>query len=103
MDKSNINHQHVITTAPTQMPSVINVTTNSPPPVGPKPIDIYCPYCHCRITTRIEHNATTKTHIVAVILGCTICCCCLPYCIDSCRNANHFCPSCGAYIGTYGS
>lgn len=25
----------------------------------------------------------------------------VPYVVDSCKNANHYCPSCGAYIGKY--
>lgn len=28
-------------------------------------------------------------------------CCCIPYCMDSCQNGNHYCPNCGTFIGTY--
>jgi hypothetical protein len=31
------------------------------------------------------------------------CCPCglIPYCTDSCKSANHYCPSCGTFLGTY--
>lgn len=28
-------------------------------------------------------------------------CVCIPCCMDSCLNHNHYCPSCDAYLGTY--
>jgi len=73
------------------------------PAVGPNPTMVTCPSCHGTVVTRMEFEASTKTHLFAGILcllGCW-CCCCIPYCVDSCQNGNHYCPSCGAYIGTY--
>ncbi|KAM7343695.1 lipopolysaccharide-induced tumor necrosis factor-alpha factor homolog [Cochliomyia hominivorax] len=74
-----------------------------PLPVGPKSMEMTCPNCNCRITTTVRHRSTSKTHIACLLLSWTLCCCCLPYCMDSCRNANHFCPMCGTFIGTYAS
>ncbi|XP_037811525.1 lipopolysaccharide-induced tumor necrosis factor-alpha factor homolog [Lucilia sericata] len=74
-----------------------------PQPVGPKSMQMTCPSCRCRIETEVRHRSTSKTHFACLLLSWTICCCCIPYCMDSCRNANHFCPMCGAYIGTYAS
>ncbi|XP_075167309.1 lipopolysaccharide-induced tumor necrosis factor-alpha factor homolog isoform X1 [Haematobia irritans] len=96
----------------TPIPSVVTVNTTQafppgmpiiPQPVGPKSTTLTCPHCRCRIRTRVDHRSTSKTHIACLLLSWTLCCCCLPYCMDSCRNANHFCPMCGAFIGTYAS
>ncbi|TMW45009.1 hypothetical protein DOY81_009911 [Sarcophaga bullata] len=89
-------------------PTIFNVTPTGPAqvfpqPVGPKSMQMTCPHCRCRIETNVRYKATAKTHIACLLLSWTFCCCCLPYCMDSCQNANHFCPMCGAYIGTYAS
>lgn len=28
------------------------------------------------------------------------CCVCVPYCIDSCQKADHYCPNCSSYLGS---
>ncbi|XP_055917055.1 lipopolysaccharide-induced tumor necrosis factor-alpha factor homolog isoform X3 [Eupeodes corollae] len=73
--------------------------------VGPNSARITCPSCRADIKTRIKHKATSNTHCWAVLLCCCLCwpCVCLPYCMDSCQNANHYCPNCNAFIGTYQS
>ncbi|KAK7872291.1 hypothetical protein R5R35_012134 [Gryllus longicercus] len=73
------------------------------PPLGPSPANITCPSCHAQIQTRVSHESSTKTHIIALLLclfGCWPCVC-LPYCMDSCQNANHHCPACGTFLGTF--
>ncbi|XP_073962969.1 lipopolysaccharide-induced tumor necrosis factor-alpha factor homolog [Choristoneura fumiferana] len=72
-------------------------------PVGPQPTNLTCPSCRASIVTRLEHNATAKTHIIALVLCLFLCwpCVCVPYCMDSCKNADHYCPSCNSYLGTY--
>ncbi|XP_069355545.1 lipopolysaccharide-induced tumor necrosis factor-alpha factor homolog isoform X1 [Maniola hyperantus] len=71
--------------------------------VGPKASSLVCPSCRANVVTRVEHKATTKTHIIALVLCLFLCwpCICIPYCMDSCQNADHYCPSCNAYLGTY--
>ncbi|XP_076272366.1 lipopolysaccharide-induced tumor necrosis factor-alpha factor homolog [Rhynchophorus ferrugineus] len=79
------------------------VIATAPAAYGPNPIQIGCPYCHAVITTAVETEPTTKTHLFALILcviGCWLCCC-FPYCMDSCQSKKHFCPSCKAYLGEY--
>ncbi|CAB3258146.1 unnamed protein product [Arctia plantaginis] len=71
--------------------------------MGPKPASQTCPSCRAQIVTRVEHKTTTKTHLFATLL-CFLacwCCVCIPYCTDSCKNADHYCPNCDAYIGSY--
>ncbi|KAG6448058.1 hypothetical protein O3G_MSEX005316, partial [Manduca sexta] len=72
-------------------------------PVGPKSTNIVCPSCHATVMTKVEHKSTTKTHIIALFLCLFLCwpCVCVPYCMDSCQNANHYCPNCNSYLGTY--
>uniref|UniRef100_A0A1L8E2W4 Putative lipopolysaccharide-induced tumor necrosis factor-alpha factor n=1 Tax=Nyssomyia neivai TaxID=330878 RepID=A0A1L8E2W4_9DIPT len=74
-----------------------------PPQVGPDPTMITCPSCQSTVVTRMEYEPNTRTHICALLL-CVFCCwpcVCVPYCVDSCQSGNHYCPSCGAYVGTY--
>lgn len=110
--------------------------------VGPDSTRLTCPSCRASIATRVEHEASGKTHIIALILCLFICwwvwvtgnawwrlftlilfiflslfssfkalCVsipsanecqvsnfilvvyrCIPYCTNTCRNANHYCP-----------
>lgn len=77
-------------------------------PVGPTPQRMTCMFCNNSIVTRVEYNASSKTHLMAILL-CLItgCCCCIPYCMRDCsiklnsilifsgfncsKNANHYC------------
>ncbi|XP_026750314.2 lipopolysaccharide-induced tumor necrosis factor-alpha factor homolog [Galleria mellonella] len=71
--------------------------------MGNKPSRIICRMCNQEMVTRIETNASLKTHLFALLLcglGCW-CCVCIPYFIDSCKKTNHYCTTCGAYIGFY--
>ncbi|XP_075212399.1 lipopolysaccharide-induced tumor necrosis factor-alpha factor homolog [Lycorma delicatula] len=69
---------------------------------GPAPSSSICPSCNIPVMTRVEHESTAKTHLFALLL-CIVFfpCVCLPYCMDSCQATNHYCPNCGAYLGTY--
>uniref|UniRef100_A0A1L8E2T6 Putative membrane-associated motif in lps-induced tumor necrosis factor alpha factor n=1 Tax=Nyssomyia neivai TaxID=330878 RepID=A0A1L8E2T6_9DIPT len=85
-------------------PQVVHTIVHSPP-VGPDPSTIICPSCRQQVITRLDYETTTKTHIMAALLCAFVCwpCAWIPYVMDSCKNANHYCPSCGAFIGTYKS
>ncbi|KAJ8925139.1 hypothetical protein NQ315_001321 [Exocentrus adspersus] len=79
------------------------VTHVAPLALGPQPTSATCPSCHAQIVTTVETEATTKTHLFALLLclfGCYPCCC-IPYCVDSCQSQNHYCPNCRAYLGKY--
>ncbi|KAM8711254.1 hypothetical protein ACLKA7_000401 [Drosophila subpalustris] len=72
-------------------------------PYGPDPQDIQCPYCHNYARTRVMYKPNSRTHLIALLL-CLFqlyCCVCLPYCISSCMNTNHYCGMCDRYLGTY--
>ena len=75
------------------------VTTSS---FGPEPSTITCPSCMQRNVTTVSFTPTEKTNLWACVL--CVCCfpfCCLPYMMDSCKDATHYCSHCGAYVGTY--
>ncbi|XP_034476334.1 lipopolysaccharide-induced tumor necrosis factor-alpha factor homolog isoform X1 [Drosophila innubila] len=96
-------------TAP--QPSVITVQQPNvyvQPPIqnnnlGRMPVTVTCPSCHTRQRTNVNHEPSTKTHLLALLICLVggICCCCIPYCVDSCQSATHTCPACGAFVGTY--
>ncbi|XP_063616092.1 lipopolysaccharide-induced tumor necrosis factor-alpha factor homolog [Cydia splendana] len=71
--------------------------------VGPDPTQTTCRSCNQNIVTRVERKASTRTHIIAALLCIFLCwpCVCVPYCMDSCLNTDHYCTNCGAFIGTY--
>ncbi|XP_055591753.1 lipopolysaccharide-induced tumor necrosis factor-alpha factor homolog [Uranotaenia lowii] len=73
------------------------------PAVGPDPTTITCPSCRATVVTRVDYASTTKTHLCAGLLFLFICwpCVCVPYCTKWCRDANHYCPNCNAFIGSH--
>ncbi|XP_046389828.1 lipopolysaccharide-induced tumor necrosis factor-alpha factor homolog isoform X1 [Ischnura elegans] len=90
--------------APEQPPAAVTVIhTIAPQNYGPEAQHLTCPSCRATVTTKVLHENSTKTHIICLIM-CVVGlwpCCLIPYCVDSCKNANHYCPSCNAYLGTY--
>mmetsp|Transcript_14198 Transcript_14198/g.35869 ORF Transcript_14198/g.35869 Transcript_14198/m.35869 type:complete len:127 (+) Transcript_14198:89-469(+) len=67
---------------------------------GDSPCTVTCQHCQAQVTTNVTHHVSCGTH-----LSCVACCfCCgifglLPYCINSCKAAKHFCPKCNQQIG----
>lgn len=76
-----------------------------PQQMGPNPASVVCQYCNKQMTTRVEMKTATKTHLFALLLCVIGCwpCACIPYCMDSCMNTEHYCSNCNAYIGSYSS
>lgn len=71
-------------------------------PVGPHSTRTRCPHCQATIMTRVSHDCNIRTHLFALL--CCIFCCpctCLPYCLNSCKDTNHYCPKCNAFLGVY--
>ncbi|XP_022921244.1 lipopolysaccharide-induced tumor necrosis factor-alpha factor homolog [Onthophagus taurus] len=69
---------------------------------GPKSQNATCPLCNHVIHTRIRSKATTRTHLWACLLSPCLCCC-IPHCMTTCVNTNHYCPNCDHFLGTYQS
>ncbi|XP_076650197.1 lipopolysaccharide-induced tumor necrosis factor-alpha factor homolog [Halictus rubicundus] len=68
---------------------------------GPESQSMTCPHCRAQISTRVENESTSKTHLFALLL-CVFglwCCVPCPYCINSCMTQMHYCPACNAFLG----
>ncbi|XP_026323559.1 lipopolysaccharide-induced tumor necrosis factor-alpha factor-like [Hyposmocoma kahamanoa] len=75
-----------------------------PPPIvllGPDNTVTTCPFCKASVKTEVRHTVTSRTHVTAILCTLACCCCCIPYCMESTKNSDHYCPSCQKYLGTY--
>ncbi|XP_065351863.1 cell death-inducing p53-target protein 1-like [Cloeon dipterum] len=93
----------VITQQPSGTTTVIHVTRGPHNALPPASSRYECPSCREDIRTRVEYVIGTKTHLIAALLCLFGCWCCVPIpylCSNDCKDAHHYCPHCGAYIGT---
>lgn len=77
--------------------------------VGSSPTRLRCPNCQADVITQINHKSGCMTwalcgSICAIGLfapcawfGCQL----IPFCIDSCKDVQHNCSNCKAYIATF--
>lgn len=54
----------------------------------------------CKLEHVIMWNGVISCSFLVSIFSCWPCAW-IPYVMDSCKNGNHYCPSCNTYIGTY--
>jgi lipopolysaccharide-induced tumor necrosis factor-alpha factor len=84
--------------APT-LPVVVSVAL----PIGSSvAVMTRCYHCNQNIMTRTEPESGLLTWLMCGGIACFggfFGCCLIPFCIDSCKDVNHFCPSCGAMLG----
>ncbi|KAM3966643.1 lipopolysaccharide-induced tumor necrosis factor-alpha factor homolog isoform 2-T3 [Aphomia sociella] len=90
MDSSSIP----LTSQPTSNPVMVL-------PMGPENVVTVCNYCQASIKTSVKYTVTSRTHIAAALCALVCCCCCIPYMSESAKNADHYCPNCHKYLGTY--
>ncbi|XP_005186934.1 lipopolysaccharide-induced tumor necrosis factor-alpha factor homolog [Musca domestica] len=72
--------------------------------LGPNPSKVTCPACGASKVSRMAYTPNSKTHLCAFILclvGWCCCACVVPYCMNSCRTGNHYCPKCNTFLGAY--
>ncbi|CAH0722521.1 unnamed protein product, partial [Brenthis ino] len=95
--------------APVAPPRTVVVTStpgnpSAPIKLGPGPTGTMCPTCSKSIVTRVDYVSNNRTHIISAALCVIAGCCCgcfVPYCMKSCKTANHYCPQCSAFIGSH--
>ncbi|XP_068628057.1 lipopolysaccharide-induced tumor necrosis factor-alpha factor homolog [Battus philenor] len=102
-----VNETTVVHNGPFLVPTAVPAVVVSQPlgyqPMGYQPTVYDCKSCNHRVLTRIERRPSSRTHLFALclcLIGCWPCAC-LPYCMDACNNADHYCTNCGTYIGSY--
>ncbi|XP_035743333.1 uncharacterized protein LOC118451167 isoform X1 [Vespa mandarinia] len=70
---------------------------------SPRPIATICTRCLALVITLTEVRRSNIVHLSAFLLCLCGCwpCCMIPYCLNSCKNTDHYCPICHTYLGTY--
>ncbi|CAF1187374.1 unnamed protein product [Rotaria sp. Silwood1] len=69
--------------------------------VGEYPIQCTCPYCGKQIITRTQKKPSILAWIICAVLFFTFLwpCCWMPFCVDVCKDTEHYCPNCGTLLG----
>ncbi|XP_037964318.2 lipopolysaccharide-induced tumor necrosis factor-alpha factor homolog [Plutella xylostella] len=71
------------------------------PLLGPSNTLTVCQFCQASVKTSVKYSVTSRTHMAAALWSIVCCLCCVPYCIDSAKNSDHYCPNCARYMGSY--
>merc|ERR1712117_351193 len=78
------------------------ITVVQAPLFGREPMETFCPRCQRNVRTTTIKKTSQTAYLYAIILClCCYCLACIPCCMDSCKNVEHSCPSCGAQLGVY--
>lgn len=90
-------------TAPVYVAPVMSTTTviysfqDTPSPTT-------CPSCHQSVVTRTVHRSGLLTWLIfgaLLLFGCWFGCCLIPFCVDGCKDVDHYCPNCNHHFYKY--
>ncbi|CAF0931566.1 unnamed protein product [Brachionus calyciflorus] len=98
--QSNNNDQLFYSpSAPNPPPIVLQPMTNY---IGREPTQILCSNCNSIVMTRVNYESGTGTFLFCCLIcvfGCDLGCQFIPFCVDGCKDAKHYCPNCNNYLG----
>lgn len=84
-----------------QQPTVVYINA---PVLNDRPVRTTCPNCRANILTQLKYDSGLAAWLIAAGLcffglGCG--CCLIPFCVDACKDVEHYCPNCRTLIGRY--
>uniref|UniRef100_A0A3Q1G347 Si:ch211-202h22.8 n=1 Tax=Acanthochromis polyacanthus TaxID=80966 RepID=A0A3Q1G347_9TELE len=90
-----------------QGPCFVVPTVNQVVVVQQLPTDVpgqmMCPHCSKSVVTTTHHKNGMLTWLICGVLGVFLCwpCCLIPFCVESCKDVEHSCPSCHNVLHIY--
>uniref|UniRef100_A0A674P4S0 LITAF domain-containing protein n=1 Tax=Takifugu rubripes TaxID=31033 RepID=A0A674P4S0_TAKRU len=96
----------VVVQAPPTIVQAPPVVVQAPPtvvqaqPLQDVPGHITCPQCGRSGITRVNYKCGVMTWVICGVLGIFFIwpCCLIPFCVSSCKDAEHTCPCCNAVL-----
>ncbi|CAG2165519.1 unnamed protein product [Oppiella nova] len=80
------------------------IVTGVPPAFGPQPMHVTCSHCGQQVMTETDEASGLLTWLLVgglCVFGCWLGCCLIPFCVADCKDIEHRCPSCKAFLGVY--
>ncbi|GFS04664.1 lipopolysaccharide-induced TNF-alpha factor [Elysia marginata] len=67
------------------------------------PVHCICPHCRAEVQTATHYVTGTLAWVLCFVIFIVggVCCCFIPFCMDSAKDVVHTCPSCRQQIGRY--
>ncbi|KAM4631582.1 lipopolysaccharide-induced tumor necrosis factor-alpha factor homolog [Discoglossus pictus] len=89
---------------PTVVVAPVTSTVMIVTPFHDVPVQCTCPVCRQNVVSRIQYTTGLLTWLIfgiLLLLGCWLGCCLIPFCVDSCKDVDHFCPNCNNHLHKY--